>query len=363
MFQGPSTRTASTFAKAIRNLGGYPLLFGWDASSMAKGEMVSEMVRTHHVGGYSSLIMRYDKSDRNVIAEAIAACSEWNLDFFIVNAGLGNSEHPTQMLLDVFTIQEYRPEKFKGGNLHIAFTGDLAYSRVIQSLAVGLKENRPEISFISQPDILIPEWVKKELNSAGVRFREIHEPLERIIGELNADIYYMTRLQTNLRDDWGKNPSADEKLERQFLLYASMTEKAAQAAPASALFMHPKPSGPEWPEWFKQDSRNIAFEQIQNGLYIRMALYYERFAGDDDIGVELARIMPVTFHSAGGDIVATTAAEIRALCSEPTCTAVKLRKSDGWGKIKPAEFTSLKHKPFMPCPEHQPTLPDKKQKT
>lgn len=358
MFKGESTRTASTFAATILNLGGNPISLGWQASSMAKGEMVSAMARTVYAAGYSSLIIRYD-DDADVIGEAIATCSEWNLDLFIVNAGLGNSEHPTQMLLDIFTIQEYRTEKLREGTLHIAFTGDLAYSRVIQSLAVGLKEYRPKISFLSQPEILIPEWVKKELDSAGVTFCEIHEPLEQAIEELNADIYYMTRLQKNLRKNWGKNPKADEELEHKFLLYSGMTGEAAAKAPANALFMHPKPSGPEWPEWFEKDPRTIAIEQIKNGTYIRMALYYERFAGDDDIEIELNRIIPITFHSAGGDIIATVSAEIRAVCSHNTCTAVKLRQSDGWGTIKPAERASLKHKPCMPCPEHRPMPPKK----
>ncbi|MDO8600039.1 MAG: hypothetical protein Q7R73_00255 [bacterium] len=359
MFKGKSTRTASTFIASILNLGGNAIPLGWEASSMAKGEMVPAMVRTQHAAGFSSLIIRYDDDDKDVIAEAIATCEEWNLDLFIVNAGLGNSEHPTQMLLDIFTIQGRLPEKLREERLKIAFAGDLAYSRVIQSLAVGLKEYKPEISFISQPKIRIPEWVKKELNDAGVRFYEIHEPLEHVIGSLGADIYYLTRLQTNLRKDWGKDTAADEELESQFLFYSGITEKAAKAAPAETLFMHPKPSGPELPEWFEKDPRNIAIEQIMNGIPLRMALYYERFAGDDDIEIELARSIPVTFHSKDGDVVATTSAEIRSVCSDPTCTAVKLRQSDGWGNIKPAEHVSLKHTSNMLCPKHRPTPPDR----
>jgi aspartate carbamoyltransferase catalytic subunit len=359
MFKGQSTRTASTFIASILNLGGNAVPLGWDASSMVKGEMVPAMVRTLYAAGYSSLIIRYDDNDRDVIAEAISTCEEFGLDFFIVNAGLANREHPTQMLLDIFTAEERFREKLLGENLRIICAGDLAYSRTIQSLAVGLQEYKPKISFVSQPEILIPKWVKKELNAANIHFSEIHEPLENIIGDLKADICYMTRLQTNLRKDWGRNPAADEKLQRDFLLYSGMTGKTAAKAPATTLFMHPKPSGPEWPEWFEKDPRNISVEQIVNGLHIRKALYYERFAGDDDIEIELGRIMPVTFHSAGGDVVATTAAEIRAICSHDTCAAVKLRQSDEWGKIKPAERALLRHKPFMFCPEHRPTLPTK----
>lgn len=370
MFQAKSTRTISSFDMAIQRLGGTLSIYPWEMSSMGKGESFSDMIGVFAHRNFSSFIMRYDgKEDdgiaknRDLIQEAIQECEALGSDMRIINAGFRNLEHPTQMLLDIYTIRKHHLDKLYSENLVIVMVGDIARSRAIASLAIGLKPYRPRIHFISPPDILLPEWVKQELENEKIVYHEIHLPLEETIRAISANVYYFSRLQTNLWEDAPRDKNILKQYEKEYEQFIGITNGVAAAARSDALFMHPLPHGGEIPSWFKKDPRYKAKEQIINGDLIRMSLLWELFGENFDPEFNMPRQKKIIFESQSGDIVETAAGEIIALCTVSYCLGIQLRHSGTWGKGWREHheiLRSIKNIARKPCPEHRPAPSEKK---
>ena len=218
LFYEPSTRTSSSFAAAMYRLGGDVIPINEiNYSSVVKGETLEDTIVT--MGNYSDIIVLRSKTAGDAKKAAKVSIVP------IINAGDGNGEHPTQTLLDLYTIYE-RFDRIK--NLTITFVGDIKNSRTIHSLSKFL-EKRCVINYCETYDI---------------------DKLPK------SDVYYLTRVQRE------RGSKGSYKL----------TKKHVQKMPDECIVMHPFPRNEELPQWFDSDPRAKYFEQIKNGLYIRMSL-------------------------------------------------------------------------------------------
>ncbi|MDD4164480.1 MAG: aspartate carbamoyltransferase [Eubacteriales bacterium] len=253
LFFEPSTRTRLSFEAAMIELGGYVIGFSSsDCSSAAKGEMVTDTVRT--VGCYADIIaMRHPKEGAPLAASKYSPVP-------IINAGDGGHNHPTQTLADLLTI--YR-EKSRLDSFTIGFCGDLMFGRTVHSLinALSRYENINFI-FISPEELKIPAYIKDDtLKKRGLGFKEV-ERLEDVLPDL--DVLYMTRVQ---RERFF-NEADYIRLKDSYILEPSKLYRAKK----DLCIMHPLPRVNEISHSVDNDPRACYFKQVQNGKYIRMAL-------------------------------------------------------------------------------------------
>src|SRR6056297_379253 len=182
LFFEPSTRTRLSFESAISRLGGRIVGFTEaGSSSVSKGESLADTIRT--VSQYSDLIiMRHPIEGSARYASEVASVP-------IVNAGDGANQHPTQCMLDLYSIK-----KTQGTleNLNIFLVGDLKYGRTVHSLMMAMSNFNPTFNFISPNELRMPDTYKNYLNKQNIRYYE-HDNLEEAIP--HADIIYMTRVQ------------------------------------------------------------------------------------------------------------------------------------------------------------------------
>ena len=181
LFFEPSTRTRMSFETAMKRLGGSVINLGpAEGSSISKGESLADTVRV--VAGYSdALVIRHPKEGSARLASQFSPVP-------VINAGDGAGHHPTQTLLDLYTIKkESRLE-----NLSIALVGDLKYGRTVHSLAYALSLYGADITLVSPPGLRMPEPIKSDLSRKGTPLREASD-----LGEVvnNVDVLYMTRIQ------------------------------------------------------------------------------------------------------------------------------------------------------------------------
>lgn len=252
LFYEPSTRTASSFLAAMQRLGGGIIpIHGVQYSSVSKGESLPDTVRSLEC--YADVI---------VLRHPDVGASEVAADYArkpVISAGDGVGEHPTQGLLDLYTIYT---ELGTIDGLDIAMVGDLKNGRTVHSLARLLKLYNTRLSFIS-PDILrLPEELQKELVSTG---RAVYETdrVENVIG--TVDVLYVTRVQKERFDDLSE-------YERVRDYYEITPELMNNRAKEKMALMHPLPRVGEIHYDVDDDPRAAYFRQMENGLYIRMAL-------------------------------------------------------------------------------------------
>ncbi|SFI89807.1 aspartate carbamoyltransferase [Paenibacillus sp. UNC496MF] len=260
LFFEASTRTRFSFESAMHRLGGR--VIGTENasqfSSTIKGETLEDTIRI--ISGYSDLIvLRHTEIGAAKRAAAVS-------DVPVINAGDGSGEHPTQALLDLYTIQ-----KELGGidGAQIAMIGDLTYGRTVHSLSYLLANYRDaRITFVSPDNVRIPSYVKRYLDEKGVAYAETAD-LESLAGV--ADVFYQTRIQKE------RFPSLEEygKAEGKFIIDRALVD----AMKRSALILHPLPRAGEIHPDVDADPRAAYFRQAQNGLYIRMALIERCFGG------------------------------------------------------------------------------------
>jgi len=259
LFYEPSTRTRASFEIAMRILGGEVIFSTENAqqfSSAAKGETLEDTIRVLNNYFPDVIVLRHFETGA---AERAAVVS----DVPIINAGDGTGQHPTQALLDLYTIWR-RFKKIDG--LSVAMVGDLANGRTVRSLAYLLgKYNNITIYFISPLTLKIGEDIKDYLERHQVKFFEGTD-LREIADKVN--VIYQTRIQKERLGD--RVFSYDEVRAR-----CSITEEVLEKLPSEAIIMHPLPRDPrdgELPISVDRDSRAFYFAQAQNGLFIRMAL-------------------------------------------------------------------------------------------
>jgi aspartate carbamoyltransferase len=259
VFYEPSTRTSASFIAAMSKLGGnvIPITQGVQYSSVSKGESLEDTILT--LGQYAdAIVLRHPEVGASALAAKVSPVP-------IINAGDGIGEHPTQALLDLYTIQR---EFGRTSNLKVAFVGDLANGRTIHSLAT-LLALYPENEF----SLISPFLLKLDVQSTPYLqikdkvVREIHvrsNILEAEEAILDADVIYMTRVQKE-RFGFLENYS---KVKDSCLL----TEDLVKRLKPSARILHPLPRVNEIPKAIDSDPRAAYFREVKMGLYVRMAL-------------------------------------------------------------------------------------------
>ena len=251
LFYEPSTRTSSSFAAAMQRLGGSVIPINEVRySSVTKGESLPDTVRT--LESYADVIvLRHPEVGSAQIAADYASKP-------IINAGDGTGEHPTQALLDLFTIQE---ELGKIDGLSVAMVGDLKYGRTVHSLTRLLSMFNVRLSFVSPEVLRLPPELLQEVEAKGVPAAEFEDVAE-VIGE--ADVLYVTRVQRERFED-------QDLYEKVKDCYA-ITPGLLQQAEERMIVMHPLPRVAEISYDVDKDPRAAYFRQMENGMYIRMAL-------------------------------------------------------------------------------------------
>jgi aspartate carbamoyltransferase len=251
LFYEPSTRTQSSFMAAMQRLGGSVIpISEVRYSSVSKGESLPDTVRTLEC--YADVIV-LRHPELGAAAQAAAAARKP-----IINAGDGPGEHPTQALLDLFTIVE---ELGRVDGLTITMLGDLKFGRTVHSLSRLLSLFDVTLNFVSPEQLPMPEKVTAELSRRAVRFFE-HRRLDEVLPK--TDVLYVTRVQKERFDDL----ALYESLKHAFII-TSETMKAAK--PKMAL-MHPLPRVGEISPDVDADPRAAYFRQMEYGLFVRMAL-------------------------------------------------------------------------------------------
>ncbi|XP_010244151.1 PREDICTED: aspartate carbamoyltransferase 1, chloroplastic-like [Nelumbo nucifera] len=254
LFYEPSTRTRLSFESAMKRLGGEVLTTenAREFSSAAKGETLEDTIRT--VEGYSDIIvMRHFESGAARRAAATA-------NIPIINAGDGPGQHPTQALLDVYTIER---EIGKLDGIKVGLVGDLANGRTVRSLAYLLaKYQGVKIYFVSPDVVKMKDDIKDYLSSKGVEWEESADLMEVAS---KCDVVYQTRIQ---RERFGERTDLYEEARGKYIVDLDVLGMMQK----HAIVMHPLPRLDEITVGVDVDPRAAYFRQAKNGLYIRMAL-------------------------------------------------------------------------------------------
>jgi len=254
LFYAPSTRTRFCFEAAMQRLGGRVLSteHAGAFSSEIEGEQVEDSIRI--LGGYSDVIViRYPEEDGARRAAEVSTVP-------VINAGDGNGgQHPTQALLDLYTIYRQRPLN----GLSVAIIGELDKGRTARSLAYLLaKFERVKMFFVSPPQLQMKQDILDYLDEHNVRY-ELESDIDRVIGEV--DVVYQTRIRhERVRDADGLGTGGIKR-------YA-IDSTVVQRMKPDALILHPLPRTVELDKSVDADPRAMYFRQARNGLYVRMAL-------------------------------------------------------------------------------------------
>ena len=253
LFYEPSTRTSSSFHAAMERLGGSVIpINNVKYSSVSKGESLADTIRTLEC--YADVIvLRHPEVGSAAIADEAAAKP-------VLNAGDDTGEHPTQALLDLFTIfSELDIGEIDGKT--VTMLGDLKYGRTVHSLARLLTLYDVKLNYVS-PDILrMPKEVMDEVAAKGIPQAE-YASLEEILPE--TDVLYVTRIQK----ERFKDPANYEKVAGEYIVDNKMMKLAKE----QMIVMHPLPRVNEISTDVDKDPRAAYFRQMEYGLYVRMAL-------------------------------------------------------------------------------------------
>ena len=253
LFYEPSTRTRLSFESAMLSLGGQTLGFaGAEQSSATKGETVADTVRV--ISCYADIIaMRHPKEGAPLRASMYSTVP-------VINAGDGGHNHPSQTLIDLLTI---RQRKGRLDHLTVGFCGDLKFGRTVHSLVNSLvRYPGNQFYFISPEELRIPGYlIDDTLKPSGTFYEEVTS-LEKTLPKL--DVLYMTRVQK----ERFFNEEDYIRLKGTYIL----TKEKLRAASPDMPVLHPLPRVDEITPDVDTDSRAAYFQQVQNGVYIRMAL-------------------------------------------------------------------------------------------
>jgi aspartate carbamoyltransferase catalytic subunit len=254
LFYEPSTRTRLSFESAMTRLGGGVLTTenAREFSSAAKGESIEDTIRV--IAGYADVVvMRHFESGASKRAADVSSVP-------IINAGDGAGQHPTQALLDMYTIQR---EIGRLDDISIAMVGDLANGRTVRSLCYLLtKFKNPKIYFIAPGLVRMKDDIKEYLQRYEVDFEE-EEDLHAIASKV--DVIYQTRIQ---KERFGDRIADYEQARGKYIINRSVMDCMQK----HAVVLHPLPRVDEIDPEVDGDPRAAYFRQAHNGLYVRMAL-------------------------------------------------------------------------------------------
>ncbi len=250
LFFEPSTRTRTSFTLAAKRLSADVVNFSLSSSSVVKGESIQDTALTIQALGADFVIIRHGSSG---VPHSLSRL----LNISVINAGDGANEHPTQALLDLFTILSHK-KRIEG--LTVAIIGDIAHSRVAKSNIYGLTKLGAKVRVICPPTLM-----PAEIGQLGV---EVHHSIED--GIKKADVVMALRLQLE-RQSKGFLPS----LKEYFNLYG-LTSERLKLAKKDAIVMHPGPMnrGVEIASDVADGPQSVILEQVTNGIAVRMAVLY-----------------------------------------------------------------------------------------
>ena len=256
-FYEASTRTRTSFELAAKRLSADVLNFASGGSSVEKGESLKDTAQTIEAMGVDCLIARHSSAGAaNRLADWVSAS--------VINAGDGMHEHPTQALLDLFTIRQHFPS-FEG--LRVAIVGDVVHSRVARSDVLGLQTMGADVTIVGPPTLLPPG-----VETWGVT---VATELDPLLPEL--DVCYLLRMQLE-RMKRGYVPSL-----REYARLWGLDRRRAALLPERALIMHPGPMnrGVEIAADVAEFPRSVITDQVTNGIAVRQALLYLMLGGPE----------------------------------------------------------------------------------
>ncbi|GDY27732.1 aspartate carbamoyltransferase [Agarivorans sp. Toyoura001] len=246
-----STRTRLSFETAVQRLGGSVIGFadGGNTSLGKKGETLVDSVKV--ISSYSdAFFMRHPQEGAARLASEFSSVP-------VINGGDGSNQHPTQTLLDLFTIYETQGS-LEG--LKVAFVGDLKYGRTVHSLTQALSLFGCEFYFIAPKALAMPDYIIEELNAREIKYN-LHDSIEEVVDEL--DILYMTRVQKERFDE-----TEYQHMKSSFILRADMLKQVKE----NLKILHPLPRVDEITTDVDTTPYAYYFEQAENGVYARQAL-------------------------------------------------------------------------------------------
>lgn len=251
LFFEPSTRTRLSFETAINRLGGRVIGFSdANATSTTKGETLKDTIIM--VSNYADLIVM-----RHPLEGAARYASEQSR-VPVVNAGDGANQHPSQTLLDMYSISKTQGHL---DNLKIAMVGDLKYGRTVHSLLMAMSYFNPKFYFVAPRELKMPVEYKEFLNQKGIQYEE-HREMTDILAEV--DILYMTRVQKERFSDLIEY----EKVKNTYILRNSMLD----GTKPNLRVLHPLPRVNEIATDVDANPKAYYFRQAENGVYTRMAI-------------------------------------------------------------------------------------------
>ena len=258
MFYEPSTRTSTSFRAAMLRLGGKIInISDIKSSSVSKGETLEDTMKCLQCYSDALVIRHPQKGTPDRIINALSATEN---PIPILNAGDGSGEHPTQALLDLFTI--YKEKKHKINGLTITFVGDLKYGRTVHSLVPALLLfANVKFNFVSPKELQIPSYIKQKFGT-NVCVNESMDLSDAILGE--TDVMYVTRIQK----ERFKSLEDYQKVKGCFVIDCDVLKRCK----AEMIIMHPLPRVDEIAVEVDKDDRAVYFKQMEYGMYVRMAL-------------------------------------------------------------------------------------------
>ena len=252
LFFEPSTRTKMSFESAAFKLGAQVLqLPPLEQSSVKKGESFSDTIRM--VESYSDVIVVRHPNDG---AARLASTTSKKP---VINAGDGSNQHPSQTLLDLYTIKE---EKGTLSNLSIAFVGDLKYGRTVHSLVKALTHFNPTIYFVSPKILQMPEYLIDDLDKNNIKY-EILEDFRDCLDKI--DVFYMTRIQKERFPDI-------EDYQKVKGVYVINKENILGKCKEDMIILHPLPRVDEISTDLDETKHALYFKQAKNGIPVRQAM-------------------------------------------------------------------------------------------
>ena len=258
LFYENSTRTRISFEIAAKRLSADVINFSTSGSSVAKGESLKDTALTLQAMGADAIVIRHSSSG------SPHTLSRW-VEASVINAGDGTHEHPTQALLDLFTIREHFPGL---GGLRVAIVGDVLHSRVARSNTHALARMGAEVTLVGPPTLIPPE--------AGRWGVQVSHDLDDVLPKL--DVCYMLRVQRE-RQRQQYFPSV-----REYSRLFGLDRRRVETLPEGALVMHPGPMnrGVEIASEVADLPRSVITDQVTNGIAVRMALLYLMLAGAEE---------------------------------------------------------------------------------
>jgi aspartate carbamoyltransferase catalytic subunit len=251
LFFEPSTRTRLSFESAINRLGARVIGFSdTNNTSVSKGETFHDTISV--ISNYCDLIvMRHSLEGAPRYASEIAGIP-------IVNAGDGSNQHPSQTLLDLYSIQKTQGTL---DGINIMMVGDLKYGRTVHSLLQALSHFRTTFTFVAPPELRMPDEYKQYLFDRGIAYTET-ESIEEYID--SADIVYMTRVQRERFIE----PMEYERVKNAYVLRNAMLAGTKE----NTRVLHPLPRVNEIDTDVDSNPKAYYFQQTENGVYVRMAI-------------------------------------------------------------------------------------------